>query len=182
MPMSARLHGVTPQTIEKIHDLVYVNAACCIGYRTIAEVTDHTQLTKLFMLLAWQRSHFAEELKRFVSPYRVGTLDIDDEWESIQVACWCHDLLDRSHADDPYIVLIEIYRREEVTLTYYEEVARETAGSSIHSLISRHYDQIKLDREKIITLKSAFDHFIKISDATQEPALLASETAPSAHA
>ncbi len=142
------------ETISHLQTLARLNIDSRDGFQYAAGKLppEDATIRQLFLDAASQREALAQELNRYV--------DINDSStvESGSVAASLHrslmalrDMFTSEH--DPYAVLAEAERGEDVIKSAYENALKDTSGSPVTNVLNQQYVQVKNMHDKVRNLR-----------------------------
>ncbi len=149
--------NLNEETVDRIKDLVCINKDSAEGFQLAAEVVSDPELKGLFSRMSSERQAFAEELRTYVlindEDTRVGD-EINGSWKGTFHRWWL-ELRGTVSTGDKYAVLAEVERGEDSIKAMYEEVIKETSGSSMNDVLHHQYALVKQGHDHIRDLRDA---------------------------
>lgn len=138
-------------TIEGLQELIQMNIDSSQGFEHVADRVKLDALRIAFHEISEERQRQADELSAYVAvnhetPNRKGSFAaaLHRSW----ISC-----LEYFSANDLHALMAEAERGEDMIKEAYEKVLRETAGSAVNDILTRHYSRVKLFHDKIRDLR-----------------------------
>jgi uncharacterized protein (TIGR02284 family) len=139
------------ETVDALQDLIQTNVDARDGFRFAAERIENIAISSAFEMFAHERQLQADELSAFVETNgeearREGSYAaaVHRAWMNIR------ELL--SSGDD-HAILSEAERGEDQIKSAYETALRNTAGSAVNDVLTRHYAQVKAAHDRVKLLR-----------------------------
>lgn len=146
--------NLNEKTLKKVQDLIQINIDSAKGCKDAAEKVDSPLIGHLFSGLADERKAQAEELKNFVR------LNQEEPEDSSSAAGTAHrlwlDFRAAINGGEPKVILIEAERGEDKIKEEYEESLKETAGSPLNDVLTRHYAAVKAGHDRVRDLRNLY--------------------------
>ena len=124
------------------------------GFKQAAEAVKDPDLKSLFDEYSRQRSRFATELQS-----EAKSLGESEPEETSSAAGAMHrawiNLKSAVTSGDDHAILAECERGEDSAVKEYEEAMEETTSSPIGEIVSRQYNEVKSDHNRIRSLRDA---------------------------
>lgn len=147
-------HDLNQHTITKLQKLIQANLDSRNGFRESAEKIDDPRVAALFTEMASQRSALASELQQLVE-FNGSEAEDDGSVAAKMHRLWI-SLRSKVNGGDAHVILIEAERGEDYIKAAYEDVLKETAGSAVNDVLTRHYAEVKAGHDKVRDLRDAF--------------------------
>lgn len=140
-----------PATVDALQDLIQANIDARDGFRLAAHEIEHAAISAAFEHFAHQRQEQADELTAFVEcngeeARREGSYAaaVHRTWMTVR------ELLS---GDDTNAILSEAERGEDHIKDAYQTALRNTAGSAVNDVLTRHYAQVKAAHDRVKMLR-----------------------------
>ncbi len=141
-------------TISHLQTLARLNIDSRDGfqYATSKLPPEAAAIKDLFLAAAEQRAALADELNRYVDINDSSTVEAGSVAASLHRSLMAlRDMFSSEH--DPYAVLAEAERGEDVIKSAYENALRDTAGSPVTDVLNKQYTLVKNMHDKVRSLR-----------------------------
>ncbi len=142
------------ETIDALQELIQVNIDSRDGFNEAAAQIDDMTISSLFRQLAEDRNEQASELRTIVAANR------EEPEDSGSLSAAAHRMLIDVRAalgGGVPVVLSEAERGEDWIKAKYEEVLKQTAGSAVNDVLSRHYAAVKAAHDRVRDLRDTYN-------------------------
>ena len=136
---------------KKINSLIRINIDSEKGFMEAAEKLESASYSQMFREIAEERSQQATELQGIIEG--LGKEPEDDGSALGTAHRWWLAIREKVTTSSNYDVLAEAERGEDSILHLYQDVAKETADTGVHSMIERQRKQVKLRHDQVRNLR-----------------------------
>ena len=144
--------SLNEDTIAAINDLAQVNIDSRDGFRHAAGEIKEVAISSMFMQMADEREHQAQELKSLVA-LNGEQPKSDGSFAASAHRTWMD--LRKALGGGLQSVLDEAERGEDVIKGKYEEAMKKNAGSAASDVLHRHYSAVKAAHDRVRDMRDA---------------------------
>ena len=140
-------------TIDGLEQLFQMNIDSADGFEYAAKKVDSDVLKLTFQKINKERRQQAEELKTYLS-INEQCVNRNGSYAAALHRCWmkCREYI---ASNETHAIVAEAERGEDEIKAAYEEILRQTAGSAVNDVLTRHYALVKETHDQIRDLRDS---------------------------